>query len=81
MSDTPRTDEQLVQFPQRAGIWVDSRFAREIERENAELREHLKTALHWMEKVNDYCPPRMQDLSRMAQAWVHITKAMKGTEL
>jgi len=39
-----------------------------------DLEEKLEMAKFWMAKVNDYDPPRMQDLSRMAQCLQFISR-------
>ena len=43
MSDTPRTDAQ------KRGDFVHINFARELERENAALRELLHRSLFWLD--------------------------------
>ena len=82
MSDTPKTDAVVNKsVEQDDGEYMAEYLlvhARQLERENAELREYLEMALHWMRKVDDYSSPRIQDLNRMARAWAHITKAMEG---
>jgi len=50
MSDTPRTDECIVVYPEENAhdmyVWAD--FARKLERENAELRKD-KERMDWLE--------------------------------
>lgn len=48
MSDTPKTDELAKRDFITDGVWI--RHARELERENAALRED-KERLDWMEKM------------------------------
>lgn len=36
------------------------------------LESELEMAKFWMQKVCDYCPPRIQDLSRMQQCLNHL---------
>jgi hypothetical protein len=39
MSDTPRTDAVINRNPNPPGRWINSEFARTLERENAQLRK------------------------------------------
>ena len=56
---------------------IQARIQKLIERENAELKEHLKLALYWMRVVSYYDPPRMKDVYRMERAASYIEEAMK----
>jgi hypothetical protein len=56
MSDTPRTDARFVEYDRskdmRAPVQVVlADFARELERENAQLRDALAGAAHYMRNV------------------------------
>jgi len=56
VSDTPKTDELAKRDFVPDGIWI--RHARELERENAALREALK---RWL-KVADDCHQEQQEV-------------------
>ena len=47
MSDTPRTDAQIIQFGDGPAKYVYASFADELERENAKLRKD-KERLEWL---------------------------------
>lgn len=44
---TPRTNERTIEFRGRSGEWVNSGFARGLERENTKLRKD-KERLDWL---------------------------------
>ena len=67
MSDTPRTDELAKREFVPDGLWI--KYARELERENAALRED-KARLDWL--TNTGCWLTFPGLSRH-QNWKHGT--------
>lgn len=70
MSDTPRTDECIVVYPEENAhdmyVWAD--FARKLERENTALRSALTTLLAWEDKGGDIPPTAARGLFRIARA-------------
>ena len=50
MSDTPRTDAQIIQFGDGPAKYVYASFADQLERENAKLRKD-KERLDWLLSV------------------------------
>jgi hypothetical protein len=70
VSDTPRTDECIVVYPEENAhdmyVWAD--FARKLERENTALRSALTTLLAWEDKGGDIPPTAARGLFRIARA-------------
>ena len=56
MSDTPRTDAQVADRLDHAKYKVDIDFARQLERENARLREALRSVLPYAAAYTDEGP-------------------------
>lgn len=65
-SDTPKTDAAVIAAPEYATPeYVHGDFARELERENARLRELV-------ERITAYYPPRAKDLAMAMGYLAHL---------
>ena len=71
---TPRTDELAREALHYAiGDMPFNDALKLCEDLEKKLEKKLEMAKFWMAKVNDYSPPRMQDLSRMDQCLQFIS--------